>query len=82
MDDTTKQLIYDANLIIDNHHEGFGESLILDSYAIRQRALKMIGINGTQHDEDTWDANISNLPDSIRPTMIALDDALDMHRFC
>jgi hypothetical protein len=82
MDDTTKQLLYDARLIIANHHDGFGDSMVLDACSLRQRALKMIGINGTQHNEDTWDENIGNLPDSIRDTMIQLDDALDMHRFC
>ncbi len=82
MDSTTKQLIYDARLIIDNHHSGLGDSMVLDACSIRQRALKMIGIEGTQHDEDIWDANIGKLPLEIRDTMIQLDDALDMHRFC
>ena len=80
--ETIKQLLYDANLIIDNHHAGFGESMVLDACAIRQRALKMVGISGTQHNEDVWDENIGKLPLEIRSTMIALDDALDMHRFC
>ena len=82
MDETTKQLLDDANLILANHHQGFGESMVLDYCSIRQRALKMVGIGGTQHSSDTWDENIGNLPIEIRSTMIALDDALDMHRFC
>jgi len=80
--ETTQQLLRDARLIIDSHHEGFGESLVLDAASIRQRALATVGIGGMQHTEDEWDANIGKLPLEIRSTMIAMDDAMDMHRFC
>lgn len=82
MDDTTKQLLYDARLIIDNHHSGFGASMVLDACSIRQRALRLVGIEGTQHTEDEWDENIGKLPAEIRSVMIELDDALELHRFC
>ncbi len=82
MEESTKQIIKDAQLIIDNHHQGFGESMVLDAYSIRQRALWMAGFTGMRHDEDTWDEHISKLPEEIRGVMIDMDDAMEMHRFC
>lgn len=82
MDNVIKQLLYDANLIINNHHQGFGESMVLDAYTIRQRALFLAGFEGIRHDEDIWDEYIGKLPNSIRGVMIQMDDAMEMHRFC
>ena len=82
MDETIKQLLYDANLIISNHHDGFGSSMSKDLYDLHQRAMWISGWNGYKHDEELWESYIPKLPVEIRSTMIALDDALDMHRFC
>jgi hypothetical protein len=79
MDDTTKKLIYDAQLIINLHHDGVGENVMMEGYDIRQRAMVMAGYTSLTHTEDTWDSYIPKLPKEIRATMIELDDSLSCH---
>lgn len=79
MNESTQKLLYEAQLIIDNHHQGVGELITENAYNLRQQAMEMAGYEDERHDEDAWDEWIPKLPDSIRGTMIELDDCLDCH---
>ena len=79
MNDITRDLLLDAQLIINNHHEGAGENVMMEGYDIKQRAMVMAGFLGITHTEDDWDEYIPKLPEEIRGVMIDLDDSLDVH---
>ena len=72
-------LLDEAQLIIDSHHDGVGQSVTLTAEALRQKAMNIAGFEGTKHTEDQWDEWIGKLPVEIRATMIELDDCLDCH---
>lgn len=79
MDDNIKRLLRDAYLIINLHHDGVGENVMMEGYDIRQRALVLAGYTSTTHTEEIWDEYIPKLPQSIRGVMIELDDSLSCH---
>lgn len=79
MDDNIKGLLRDAYLIINLHHDGVGENVMMEGYDIRQRALAMAGYTALTHTEEVWDEYIPKLPQAIRGVMIELDDSLSFH---
>ena len=79
MDELIKKLLYDANLIIQSHHDGCGASVTQGIYDLRQTAMWLSGWNGYKHDVDLWEEWIPKLPESIRKTMIELSDCMDCH---
>ncbi len=79
MDDTIKQLLYDAQTLIASHHDGLGSQMINEAGDIRKGVLQWAGFKGGLVSDKTWVSYIPVMPPEVQKVMVELDDALDVH---
>ena len=72
MDDTIKQLIYDAQLVTRE-----GEAAVADALHIRRGVLLWAGYSSEDISDEAWDEYIPKMPKEIQGVMIAFDDAIN-----
>ena len=76
MDTTIEKLLSDAQAVINGLNEDKGANSS-EVRSIRHGVLRWAGFKGDAISDKMWNAYIPMMPDEIRPTMIALDDALN-----
>ena len=77
MDDTIKELIRNAQVVIDGLNREPGAN-ISEAQSIRHDVLRWAGFKGDAICDKTWGMYITMMPAEIRGTMLLFDDALNL----